>query len=836
METAAIDPICGMTVSPERAAAAVEHGGETVRFCALKCRDKFVAEPAAWRSAIDPVCGMAVERLHPGAVHRHQGRPYFFCSDACRDRFVAAPGEFAAPPPPLASPKQAAPAPAGAIQLDVAGMTCASCALSVEKALAALPGVARAAVNLASEVATVVPREGFALPAALAAVERAGYHATARADPGASPAPRPRSRELAVTVAAIALSLPLFVLAMGGFDVPGGAWIEGVLATAVVFGCGAQFFAVAARKLRHGGANMDTLVAVGSGAAWGYSAYLVAAAGGHPHHLYFETAALIVTLILVGRLLEARAKRRAGSAIRALADLRPKRALVLRGTDAVEVDAHAVQVGERVLTRPGERVAVDGVVREGESSVDESLLTGESLPVAKRPGDPVTGGTINGRGALTVEATRVGAATRLAQIIRMVEQAQGSKPPIQRLADRVAGIFVPVVIAIAALTFAAWWLLGGSASAALLPAVAVLVIACPCSLGLATPTAVMVGTGRAAELGLLVRDAASLERAQDVNVMVVDKTGTLTEGRAAVVAVEPLGSLAADEALALAAAVERRSEHPLAAAIVAEAARRGLSLPAIDGFASQPGRGVTAQAGGRAIAVGSAALCASEGERAAADAAAAKIAERGASAVLVAVDGRLAAAIGVADPVRPGARAAVAALRALGVRVVMLTGDRLEVARAVGREVGIAEEDVRAGVAPEGKAAEVERLRRDGRVVAMVGDGVNDAPALAAADVGIAIGGGTDVAMESAAMTLMQGDLGGAARAIALSRATMRVIRQNLAWAFVYNLAGIPVAALGLLASFGGPMLAAGMMALSSLSVVTNSLRLKRVALPGAAD
>ena len=555
-------------------------------------------------------------------------------------------------------------------------------------------------------------------------------------------------------------------------------------------------------------------------------------------------------------------------------DLAPKTARILRGSATLEVPVAAVAVGDRVVVRPGEKLPVDGVVIEGESAIDESMLTGESLPVVRRVGDPVTGGTLNQRGSLLVRATRVGADTRLQQIVRLVEQAQGSKAPIQRLADRVSGVFVPVVLGIALVTFLGWWFYTGDAQAGLLPAVAVLVIACPCSLGLATPTAIMVGIGRAATRGVLIKDAASLERAHALETLVLDKTGTLTVGRPEVVTIEPLGrdrtpadetkddagqaditeaNITQDRLLAIAAALEHRSEHPLADAVVRAAEKRGLSLPAVTRFEAVAGAGIRGEVEGRRVVVGSARLLEREGiDTAAIAPRLSALDARGATGMLVALDSQLAGLLGVADVLRPTAAAAVDHLRRMGITVHMLTGDRTAVGRAVAREVGIDEAHVHAELLPEDKVAAVQKLRgpegtlapaspapsapsapseSPARTVGMVGDGINDAPALAAADVSFAIGGGTDVAMETAAVTLVGGDLHGVAFAIALSRATMRVIRQNLVWAFLYNSAGIPIAALGLLGTLGGPMLAAGAMALSSVSVVSNSLRLRRLRL-----
>jgi Cu+-exporting ATPase len=868
-----------MTVRAERAAGTLEHDGETVYFCALKCRDKFQADRAAWLEAADPVCDLATSRIHPGAVLRHAGKPYFFCSEACKARFQAAPEEFVQDAAPTASAAQAAAKPAegtvrGTAQLAILGMTCASCAATVEKALAGVPGVRHAHVNLASEVATVETEKPVEVATLARAVAQSGYQATLRPTGGlADEADRHRAeerRQRRRMLLSVALGAPVLVISMLGLTFPGSDYVQWALATGVVFGAGAQFFLIAVRKARHLSANMDTLIALGSAAAYGYSVYelwahatgrtaavMTGATAGHGGpHLYFETAAIIVTLILVGRVLEARAKGRAGAAIHALMDLAPKTARVLRNGATLEVPTAAVGVGDLVIVRPGEKLPVDGVVTEGESAVDESMLTGESLPVVRRVGDPVTGGTLNQRGSLVVRATRVGADTRLQQIVRLVEQAQGSKAPIQRLADRVSGVFVPVVLGIALATFLGWWLYTGDAHAGLLPAVAVLVIACPCSLGLATPTAIMVGIGRAATRGVLIKDAASLERAHALDTLVLDKTGTLTVGRPEVVAIElldggqlhPTAPQETDQVppeteegvLTLAAALEHRSEHPLADAVVRAAEQRGLRLPAVTRFEAVAGAGIRGEVAGRRVAVGSARFLGREGiDTAPAAPRLAALDARGATGVLVAVEGRLAGLLGVADVLRPTAAEAVGRLRRMGIAVHMLTGDRAAAARAIAREVGLDEPHVHAELLPEDKVTEVQKLRGPGdtpasssagpRTVGMVGDGINDAPALAAADVSFAIGGGTDVAMETAAVTLVGGDLGGVAFAIALSRATMRVIRQNLVWAFFYNCAGIPIAALGLLGALGGPMLAAGAMAMSSVSVVSNSLRLRRL-------
>ena len=755
--------------------------------------------------------------------------------------------------------------PAAPLELAITGMTCASCARRVERAIGKVDGVQAVAVNLATESATV---QGSAAAAAVvSAVETAGYGATERrAEVPAAAAGQPeyeadRQRSAAhaqspqrLFIAAALLSAPVFALSMFMLRFPGSAVVELVLTTVVVFVCGWQFFATAVRLARHLAANMDTLIALGAAAAYGYSVYTLAVAvseqgplAAHPP-LYFETAAIIVTLILLGRWLEARAKGQASTAIKTLMGLQPKTAQLLRDGEPVAVPVASVRVGDVVLVRPGEKVPVDGVVVSGESGVDEAMLTGESMTVTKRVGDEVAGATLNGRGALTVRATRVGADTALAQIVRLVEQAQGSKAPIERLADRVAAVFVPAVLVIAALTFLAWLVLGpdaGEVTTPLLTAVTVLVIACPCALGLATPTAIMVGTGRGAEQGILIKDAASLERAHAITAIVLDKTGTVTEGRPRVRDVVPLQGHHANDVLRHAAAVAARSEHPIAAAIATHA-RAVLDrhsresgnlagdhrLPEPTAFVGTPGQGMEANVEGSAVLVGNARLLAARGI---ATDRLAPVAEHleanGRTVSLVVIDGQPAGVIGVADTVKPTSAAAVTALRRLGLVVYLLTGDNRRVADAIGREIGIAPERIRAEVRPEDKAAEVARLRDEGHVVGMVGDGINDAPALAAADVGFALGTGTDIAMETAAITLLRGDLRSVPAAIRLSRRTMRTIKQNLFWAFGYNTAMIPLAALGLLAALGGPMLAAAAMAFSSVSVVTNSLRLRRAKL-----
>ncbi|MHA3978985.1 heavy metal translocating P-type ATPase [Halovulum sp. GXIMD14794] len=738
--------------------------------------------------------------------------------------------------------------------LNVTSMSCASCVGRVDKALAGVPGVVSVAVNLAAETATVEYLEGTTIPAALiAASTEAGYPAEI-ADAGSSQSRNERKEEEAQALGrrvlfAGLLTLPVFVLEMGAHLIPGfhmaiersigtqTSWlIQFALATIVLFGPGLAFFTKGIPSLLRGAPDMNSLVAVGTGAAWSYSVVATFLPGLLPDDVravYFEAAAVIVVLILVGRWLEARAKGRTGAAIQALLGLQVRTARVRRGEETVEVDVDALRVGDIVLVRPGERIPVDGEVTDGGSNVDESMITGEPVPVQKSAGDIVTGGTVNGTGSLTLSAARVGADTTLAQIIRMVEEAQGAKLPIQGLVDRVTLWFVPAVMLLAALTVVVWLSVGPdpALTLALVAGVSVLIIACPCAMGLATPTSIMVGTGRAAEMGVLFRKGDALQGLSDVGTIALDKTGTVTEGRPALTDVVTAEGMARDQVLALVAAVEALSEHPIAEAIVRGARSEGVSLPEATDFRSITGYGVAASVGGREVLVGADRFMArekinfeelAETERA--------LAERGRTALFAAVDGKAAAVIGVADPVKPGSRAAIEALHARGFKVAMITGDKQETAEAIARETGI--DEVIAGVLPDGKVAALDRLRDGGAKVAFVGDGINDAPALAHADVGIAIGTGTDVAIESADVVLMSGDLRGVVNAVEVSSRTMRNIRQNLAWAFGYNTALIPVAAGVFYPAFGlllSPVFAAGAMALSSVSVLTNALRLRRI-------
>ncbi|HEX2252455.1 MAG TPA: heavy metal translocating P-type ATPase [Thermoanaerobaculia bacterium] len=788
--------------------------------------------------------------------------------------------------------------------LDVTGMHCAACAAAVERRLRKVPGVESANVNFATSRATVAAA-GVGREDLVAAVREAGYDVAVPAPtaeeslagaletvagvaPETAAAARERERYRSL-LARLAFALPAAVVSMlasmplmhgaamagdagaggdGGlgradlflrlvapldevsmralpwlYELPHGAlrWFLLVLTVAVMAWPGASFYRGAWRGLRHGILDMDTLVAVGTGAAFLYSAVATGAPGvftgaGLAADVYFEAVVWILALVLLGRVLEARAVGRASQAISRLLALGARSARVLRDGREVEVPAGEIRPGDRMVVRPGEKVPTDGVVDEGASLVDESMLTGEPVPVAKAPGDPVVGATLNTSGALVVRATRVGRETVLAQIVRAVERAQGEKAPVQRLADRISAVFVPVVIALAVVAFAAWMLLGPEPRLlyALVAFVTVLIIACPCALGLATPTAIMVGTGKGAENGILLRGGEALETARRVTTVVFDKTGTLTRGRPAVVATIPVSGGDPAELLAAAAAAERRSEHPLAGAVLAAAEEAGIAAAATEEFEAVPGRGVRARLEGRDVAVGTAAWLAERGadpEPLASEAE--RLAGEGATPVWVARDGRLLGLLGIADPVREEAAGVVARLRRMGLEVLLLTGDRRGTAEAVAAAVGI--ERVVAEVLPGDKAAEVARLQAGGAVVAMVGDGINDAPALARADLGIALSTGTDVAVEAADLTILMahgsGDLGRVADAIDLSRATVRIIYGNLGGAFVYNVIGIPIAAGLLYPLFGvllSPVFASLAMALSSVTVVTNSLRLKR--------
>jgi Cu+-exporting ATPase len=771
------------------------------------------------------------------------------------------------------------------IDIPVSGMTCAACQARVQRTLSRQPGVQDAAVNLMTRTASVRYDPATTSPNGLVdAIRSTGYGAELPApartaideQEAQDQAYEHEYRELrgkalvsfVAGVVAMIVSMPLMAptdhTAMGGTSDPFMRWVAESLAPGfravmpwlyeinprgiayallvvtlgVMLWAGRHFYTRAWASFRHHSADMNTLIAVGTGAAFVFSVVATLApqfftSRGVSPDTYYEAVIIIIALILVGNALEARAKRQTATALRGLAALQPPTARIERDGVEIDVPIEQVNAGDVVTVRPGERVPVDGELVSGSSAVDESMLTGESDPVAKQTGDRIIGGTINRTGSFRFTATTLGADSVLAQIIRLMREAQGSRAPIQRLADRVSAVFVPVVISLAIATFAVWYVAADSAPAvrAFAAAVAVLIIACPCAMGLAVPTAVMVATGKGAELGVLIKGGEALQRAGSLDTVVLDKTGTVTEGRPAVtdvVLVDP--SMTESDLLALVGAVERQSEHPLADAIVAAARARRISLGAVDSFESHTGRGVTGVVDGRAVLAGNATLM---GDWAMDVSSVMPAVERFASdartPVFVAVDGKLAGVLAIADPIKPGAADAVASLKRLGLNVVLLSGDTERVAAAVARSIGI--DRVIAGVLPDGKVAEIKRLQNDKRVVAMVGDGVNDAPALAQADIGIAIGSGTDVAIEASDVTLMRGDLSGVVQAIALSRKTMRTMKQNLFWAFVYNVVGIPIAAGALYPVAGillSPILASAAMAFSSVSVVSNSLRLRR--------
>lgn len=786
----------------------------------------------------DPVCGMMVDPAKAPARSTHNGTDYYFCCSACKSTFDQAPARYtgtsgmedheAAAPDAGASP---------GTRVDyfgVSGMHCAACVGRVEKALRAVPGVASASVNLAMEQAEVSYRPDVASPEDLErAVHDAGYQARllGAAAPAEDAAPQDEAALLrARLVFAITLTLPVCVLEMIFMHWMPGRWVSLVLTTPVVFWAGRGFFSGAAASLRHRSTDMNTLIALGTLSAYVFSLVVTVAPGAfHSQaHPYFETAAVITTLILFGRFLEARARRSASQAVRKLMSLQPPIAHVLRDGAEKEMPVEAVRAGDLIVVRPGERVPVDGEITEGSSALDESMMTGESLPVERGVEDAVMGGCINHSGSFVFRATRVGADTALQQIVRIVRQAQAQKAPVQRLADAVSAWFVPAVVVISAVTFAVWLVTGPGLAQALAAAVSVLIVACPCALGLATPAAIMVGGGRGAEMGILIKGAEVLERAGRIDTVVLDKTGTVTTGEPRMTEIIA-EAMPEHELLLLAGAAESRSGHPLGDAVAAAARERGIALPEPEDVQALSGLGLTARVNGHQVLIGNARLFAAQGiPQGALEAASTRLAEQGVTAVLIAVDGRTSGAIGLADRLKPHATESVQALKRLGMNVLMITGDSARTARAVAAEAGI--QQVFAETLPSGKAEAVRRLQQDGHVVAMVGDGVNDAPALAQADVGVAIGAGADVALEASDITLIRADLTGVVNAVRLSRRTLSVIRQNLFFAFIYNVIAIPVAA-GVLYPLTGwmlnPMIASFTMAMSSVSVVTNSLRLR---------
>jgi len=765
---------------------------------------------ASDHKVLDPVCGMSVDPQTAKHRHDHDGTTYYFCSGRCLEKFAADPGRYLRP-----KPRIEAPVPPGAFY------TC----------------------PMHPEIRQVGPGScpicGMALEPELV---------------GAETAPNPELVDMTRRLwFGLAFAAPVFLLEMGG-HLTGlhmyigqqiSNWLQLILATPVVLWAGAPFFERGWTSLKTRHLNMFTLIAMGTGVAWAYSVFgtvlpslFPATLRGHDGSVgvYFEAAAVITVLVLVGQVLELRARERTSGAIRALLDLAPKMARRVKADGRDEdVGLDQVLVGEHLRVRPGERVPVDGQIIEGRSAIDESMVTGESMPVTRGPGAAVIGGTMNQSGGFVMRAEKVGRDTVLARIVQMVAEAQRSRAPIQRLADQVSAWFVPAVIAAAVLAFAAWSAFGPEPrfTYGLIAAVSVLIIACPCALGLATPMSIMVGVGRGAHSGVLIKNAEALERMEKVDTLVVDKTGTLTEGRPSVVAILTTGSISETDLLRLSASLERSSEHPLAAAIVRAANERGLTLASVEDFDSPVGKGATGTVEGHRLVIGNRRIMTDAGiETKELDTRADELRREGATTILVAIDGKAAGLLAIADPVKATTPAAIAALQAAGIRVVMLTGDNATTANAIAKQLGIAE--VEAEVLPEDKAKVVDRLRKQGRVVAMAGDGVNDAPALAAADVGIAMGTGTDVAMQSAGVTLLKGDLGGIVRAQRLSAATMTNIRQNLFFAFAYNAAGIPIAAgvlypwLGVLLS---PVIAAAAMSMSSVSVIANALRLNRVKL-----
>ncbi|CDX16528.1 copper-translocating P-type ATPase [Mesorhizobium sp. LCM 4577] len=803
------DPVCGMTVDPAAGKPTAEHGGRTFHFCSERCRAKFQAEPDSYLTATDPVCGMNVDRASAKHFVRHEGQGFYFCSAGCKAKFEAEPAKY------LAGRPEPQPMPKG---------TQYTCPMHPE----------------------IIRDKPGSCPICGMALEPMGVPT---GDEGPNPELVDFTRRFWVSAV---LSVPLLIVAMApmlGFsfenliDGRTKTWAELALASPVVLWAAFPFFHRGWESILNRSPNMWTLISLGVGAAYLYSVVAALFPDIFPHQfrghdgavpVYFEAAAVIVALVFLGQVLELRARERTGSAIRALLDLAPKTARLI-GADGSENDVPLdhVKTGDKLRIRPGDAVPVDGIVLEGRSAIDESMITGEPLPVEKTEGDNLTGGTLNKNGSLVMRAEKVGVETTLSRIVELVAKAQRSRAPIQGLADRVSFYFVPAVVLVAIIAFFAWALLGPSPSLifAIVSAVSVLIIACPCALGLATPMSIMTATGRGAHAGVLIKEAAALERFAAVDTLIVDKTGTLTEGKPRLTDVVAAEGMEDNDLLGLAATLEKGSEHPLAEAIVEGAAARGLKLADAADFEAVTGKGVSGMVSGRKVALGNAAMMADLGVGTSAAGAEALQAD-GKTAMFVAVDGGFAGIVAVADPVKATTAEAIRALHDTGLKIIMATGDNERTAKAIAGRLGI--DDIRAGLLPDGKSALVEELRGKGAVVAMAGDGVNDAPALAAADVGIAMGTGADVAVESAGITLVKGDLNGIVRARTLAQATIRNIRQNLFFAFLYNVLGVPVAA-GVLYPLTGtllsPMIAAAAMSLSSVSVIANALRLRTLKL-----
>ena len=874
-ETTTKDPVCGMSVNSATAKHSREYQGKKFYFCCAHCAEKFLADPQKYlqarpapglvtlgasgpaakpATAKDPVCGMAVNPSTAKYKAEHSGTTYYFCSANCLEKFRVDPHQYLRPTASAKAAVQITPAPAKPTSSYVCPMCpevrqdkpgpCPSCGMALEPEMPLTASRTEYTCPMHPEIVRSGPGS---CPICGMALEPRTVTAQAEENPELSD----MTRRFWIS---LALTAPLLVIAMADMlpgvplqrALPSGwlPWIELVLATPVVLWGGWPFFQRGWASVINRSTNMFTLIAMGTGVAYAYSLIATIAPGifpasfrnmsGNPP-VYFEAAAAIVTLVLLGQVLELRARTRTGAAIRALVDLSPKTARILRDGKEEDISLDAVKPGDRLRVRPGAKIPVDGIVLDGASAVDESMITGESMPVEKSPGSRVIGATVNTTGSFIMRAQHVGRDTLLAQIVQMVSQAQRSRAPIQRLADRVAAWFVPAVIVTAVVTFVVWALIGPQPrlAYALVNAVAVLIIACPCALGLATPMAIMVGTGRGAQAGVLIRNAEALEALEKIDTLVVDKTGTLTDGKPSVESVVPVADLSDQELISLVASVEQASEHPLGSAIVAAAKANNITLfPAID-FQSQTGLGVTGRVNGKPVVAGNLKFMRSLGLSSAVFASRADELQRnGETVIFVAIDGRPAGLIGIADPIKPSTPAAVRDLMAAGLRIVMLTGDSQATAKIVAGKLGI--EDSKAEVLPAQKAEIVKQLQAEGRKVAMAGDGINDAPALAQADVGIAMGTGTDVAMESGGITLVKGDLAGIVRARRLSQITMRNIRQNLFFAFIYNSIGVPIAA-GVLYPFFGwllsPILAAAAMSFSSVSVITNSLRLRKAQL-----